>query len=68
MQARSVSERLSFEEAFVAVPEEIVFGIVFMAVTADLSRVKEQITAARSRERGKGPEWGGHSKTRSRTG
>jgi IS1 family transposase len=42
MQAGLVSKRLSFREVFVAVPEKILFAIVFIEVTVDLHGVREQ--------------------------
>jgi IS1 family transposase len=46
MQAGLVTKRLSFREVFVAVPERILFVIVFIDVTLDAGRVKEQKLAA----------------------
>jgi hypothetical protein len=42
MQAGLVSKRLSFKEVFMAVPERILFVIVFIEVTVDLHGVGEQ--------------------------
>ena len=46
MQAGLLSKRLSFREVFVAVPERILFVIVFIDVTVDLSGVSEKKMAA----------------------
>jgi hypothetical protein len=46
MQAGLASKRLSFRDIFVAVTEKILFVIVFIDVTVDLSRVREQKMAA----------------------
>ncbi len=46
MQAGLVSKRLSFREVFVAVPERILFVIVFIDVTVESHRVREQKMAA----------------------
>ena len=46
MQAGLVTKRLSFREVFVAVPERILFVIVFIDVTVDLGSVKKQKMAA----------------------
>jgi transposase-like protein/IS1 family transposase len=46
MQAGLVSKRLSFREVFVAVPERLLFVIVFIEVTVDLHGVREQKMAA----------------------
>jgi hypothetical protein len=46
MQAGLATKRLSFREVFVAEPERILFVIVFIDVTVDLSSVKEQKMAA----------------------
>jgi hypothetical protein len=42
MQAGLVSKRLSFREVFVAVPERILFVIVFINITAESHGVREQ--------------------------
>ena len=46
MQAGLVSKRFSFREVFVAVPERILFVIVFIDVTVELSRISEREMAA----------------------
>ena len=46
MQAGLVTKRLSFREVFVAEPRRILFVIVFIDVTVDLSGVREQKKAA----------------------
>ena len=46
MQAGLVSKRLSFREVFMAVPERILFMIVFVEVKVELSEVSEQKVAA----------------------
>jgi hypothetical protein len=46
MQAGLVSKQLSFRDVFVAVPERILFVIVFIDVTLDIRRVREQRLAA----------------------
>jgi hypothetical protein len=46
MQAGLLSKRLSFREVFVAVPERILFVIVFIDVTVESHGVREQRMAA----------------------
>ena len=46
MQAGLVSKRLSFREVFVAVPERILFVIVFIGVTVELNGITERKIAA----------------------
>jgi len=46
MQAGLVTKRLSFREVFVAVPERILFVVVFVDLTAESSRVSKQRLAA----------------------
>jgi hypothetical protein len=46
MQAGLVSKRLSFREVFVAEPGRILFVVVFIDVTLDAGRVREQRLAA----------------------
>jgi hypothetical protein len=42
IQAGLATKRLSFREVFMAVPERILFVIVFIYVTVDLRRVRQQ--------------------------
>jgi hypothetical protein len=46
MQAGLVPKRITFREVFVAVPERILFVIVFIEVKVDFSGVGEQKMAA----------------------
>jgi hypothetical protein len=46
MQAGLVSKRLNFREVFVAVPEGILFVIVFIDVTVELNGISELEMAA----------------------
>jgi hypothetical protein len=46
MQAGLATKRLSFRDIFVAVPERILFVIIFINVKVDLERVREQKMAA----------------------
>ena len=46
MQAGLVSKRLSFRDVFVAVPERILFVIVFIGVTVELDGIIERKMAA----------------------
>jgi hypothetical protein len=46
MQAGLVSERLSFRDVFMAIPEKILFVLVFIGITEDLGEVSEQKMAA----------------------
>jgi hypothetical protein len=46
MQAGLVSKRISLREIFVAMPKRILFVLVFIDITADLSGVSEQKMAA----------------------
>jgi hypothetical protein len=46
MQAGLVSKRLSFRDVFMAMPERILFVLVFIGITEDLGGVSEQRIAA----------------------
>ena len=46
MQAGLATKRLSFREVFMAVPEGILFVVVFMGLTLDADRVRKQRLAA----------------------
>jgi len=46
MQAGLVAKRLSFREVFAAEPRSILFVVVFIDITLDASRVREQRLAA----------------------
>jgi hypothetical protein len=46
MQAGLATQRLSFREVFMAVPERILLVIIFIYAKVDLGRVREQKMAA----------------------